>query len=75
VFSSELGPLEFIDGGGLKLSCLQTRGQALLAKQVCWAIGQGGQAAALWAYWIGQDLEDSLPQLGGGHHAPHVPPP
>jgi hypothetical protein len=63
------------DGGGLNLSCLQSRGQALLAKQTCWAIGRGGQAAQLWAYWIGQPLATFLPALALGQHARHIPPP
>ena len=36
--------------GGLKISCLVTRAQALLAKQVCWSLGHGGQAAGHWSF-------------------------
>ena len=42
--------------GGLHVSFLATRAQALLAKQVCWTIGNGGPAATHWAYWIGRHL-------------------
>ena len=64
-------PLE----GGLGVSSIATRAQALLAKQFCWAVGQEGEAAAHWAYWVGPLIQDFLPDLAAGRHAPVVPPP
>jgi hypothetical protein len=59
--------------GGLGLSCLQTRAQTFLAKQVCCAIGRGGQAAQLWRFGLGGPLQHLLPQLAAGQHAPQLP--
>jgi hypothetical protein len=58
---------------GLGLSCLQTRAQTLLAKQVCWAISPGGQAAQLWQFWLGGTLQHHFPQLAAGQHAQQLP--
>ena len=61
--------------GGLGVSSITTRAQALLSKQFCWAVAQEGEAAAHWAYWVGPLLQDYLPDLAAGRHAPVVPPP
>jgi len=60
--------------GGLQLSDLVSRGQALLAKQFCWAVGLDGPSKHHWAYWLGRQLADVLPQLEDGQHAPTSPP-
>jgi hypothetical protein len=60
--------------GGLAVSDLNSRAQALLAKQFCWQAGNGGHAAGHWAYWLGSRLAGLLPQLIPGPHAPTVPP-
>ncbi len=60
--------------GGLALSCLRTRAQALLAKQFCWAVGNGGKAAAHWAFWLGNRLGEALPGLAGTPQARSTPP-
>jgi hypothetical protein len=60
--------------GGLALSCLQSRAQALLAKQFCWAVGNEGEAAAHWAFWLGGHLGVALPALAGTPQAPSTPP-
>ena len=60
--------------GGLAISCLASRAQALLTKQICWSIGHGGRAAGHWAYWIGHRLATHLPHLEDpGHQAANTP--
>ena len=59
--------------GGLNVSSVATRAQALLSKQFCWAVGNGGEAAAHWAYWLGPAVAGALPDLAAGRHAPAVP--
>ena len=49
--------------GGLAVSCIFSRGQALLAKQMCWMVGQGGPPADHLAFWLGGQLADLLPEL------------
>ncbi len=60
--------------GGLRLSCVASRAEALLAKQTCHLIAQGGRAAGHLAYWLGQRLREVLPVLGPGLHAEVLPP-
>ena len=52
--------------GGLGISCVSSRAQALWAKQACWALAAGGNAAAHVALWAGHRLEDLLPDLEFG---------
>ena len=59
--------------GALAISCIRTRAQALWAKQACWAIGNGGQAAGHLAFWLGGLLEDIFPALAEGQHAQRPP--
>lgn len=54
--------------GGLGLSCLGSRSQALLAKQVLKTLGGQASAAQHWAYWIGDLLVPHLPHLEAGLH-------
>jgi hypothetical protein len=61
--------------GGLRLSSIATRAQALLAKQACHRLaGGGGRPARHLAYWIGLRLRLYLPALGAGLHAEAIPP-
>jgi len=54
------GPLS---AGGLAITHLPSRAEALIAKQSCWMAGQGGRAAAHMAYWHGQNLGHLYPTL------------
>ncbi len=49
--------------GGLQVSCLASRAQALLSKQICWTIGNSGPAVNHLAYWLGCHLAAHLPHL------------
>jgi len=49
--------------GGLAITHLPSRAEALIAKQSCWMAGQGGRAAAHMAYWHGQNLGHLYPTL------------
>jgi hypothetical protein len=60
--------------GGLRLSAIAARAQALLAKQACHRLAGGGNPAAHIAYWVGLRLRGRLPALGGGPHAEDIPP-
>jgi hypothetical protein len=60
--------------GGLHLSAITTRAQALLAKQACHRLAGGGNPAGHIAYWVGLRLRGRLPALGGGPHAEDIPP-
>ena len=60
--------------GGLAISCVQSRAQALWAKQACWALGGEGQAAQHLAYWLGPSLEPSFPDMVGQQRVAACPP-
>ncbi len=60
--------------GGLRLSSIPSRAQALLAKQACHRLAAGGRPARHLAYWIGLRLRPYLPALGSGLHAEDIPP-
>lgn len=60
--------------GGLAISSVASRAQALITKQFCWSVGNGGNAASHWAYWIGQRLGIFVPALAHGPHSPVLPP-
>ena len=59
--------------GGLAISCLQSRAQAMWAKQACWALGGDTQAGLHLAYWLGPSLEASFPDLVRPQHARTCP--
>jgi hypothetical protein len=59
--------------GGLGLTCVATRAQALLAKQACHRLANGGRPAGHLAYWLGITLRGHLPHLLNGPHADLVP--
>jgi hypothetical protein len=59
--------------GGLGLTCVASRAQALLAKQACHRLAAGGPSAAHIAYWIGLRLRHRLPALARGPHAEAIP--
>ena len=60
--------------GGLAITCVQSRAQALWAKQACWTLGGEGQAAQHLAYWLGPALGNSFPDLVRPQHAASCPP-
>jgi hypothetical protein len=60
--------------GGLGLTCVASRAQALLAKQACHRIAAGGHPAAHIAYWLGHRLRHRLPALAAGPHTEVIPP-
>jgi hypothetical protein len=60
--------------GGLAVSCVFTRGQALLAKQMCLQVAAGGIPAAHLAFWLGAVVGHFVPSLVAGSHAPPPPP-
>jgi hypothetical protein len=59
--------------GGLGVSCVASRGQALLAKQLCLQVAAGGTLAAHLAFWLGQDVGHYVPSLAGGSPSPCPP--
>ena len=59
--------------GGLALSCVASRAQALLAKQACHRLAAGGRPFAHLAYWIGLRLKGHLASLGRGPHSEVIP--
>jgi hypothetical protein len=61
------------DMGGLGVPCIQTRAQALLAKQWWAFIAAGGRLAAHAAFWMGEDLRAIFPTLPGFPVAPPAP--
>jgi hypothetical protein len=65
------GPLS---EGGLRTSAIQSRAEALLAKQACHRLAGGGRPARHIAYWVGLRLRHLLPDLGAGPHAEDIPP-
>jgi hypothetical protein len=61
------------EAGGLAVSCVFTRGQALLAKQMCLQVAAGGTPAAHLAFWLGPVVGHFVPSLAAGSHAPRPP--
>jgi exonuclease III len=65
--------------GGLAVSNVMARGQALLAKQACHRLAGGGRPSRHLAYWIGLKVQRALPEvgeeldLGRGPHAEQLP--
>jgi hypothetical protein len=59
--------------GGLGVSCIFTRGQALLAKQLCHQVAGGGAPAGHLAFWLGAAVGHYVPALAGGSHSPRPP--
>jgi hypothetical protein len=59
--------------GGLGVSCIFTRGQALLAKQLCHQVAGGGIPAGHLAFWLGAAVGHYVPALSGGSHTPRPP--
>jgi hypothetical protein len=55
--------------GGLGVSCIATRGEALLAKQFCHQVAAGGTLAGHLAFWLGCVLGHLEPAVTGGRHA------
>lgn len=55
--------------GGIGLVDIQSRAQALLAKQACHRLAGGGNPALHLQYWIGLTLRRELPDLAVGPHA------
>jgi len=49
--------------GGLAITDIASRAEALIVKQACWLAGQGGNSTAHLAFWHGQDLHHLYPQL------------
>ncbi len=61
--------------GGLGVSCVTSRGQALLAKQLCLQVAAGGIPAAHLAFWLGQAVGHYVPSLARGSHPSILPAP
>jgi hypothetical protein len=59
--------------GGLGVTCVASRGQALLAKQLYLQVAAGGTPAAHLAFWLGQAVGHYIPGLAGGSHSPCPP--
>jgi len=59
-----------LTSGGLAITDIASRAEALIIKQSCWMAGQGGRSAAHLAYWHGQSLHHLYPQL---QPPPHLP--
>ncbi len=59
--------------GGLSLTCLATRAEALLVKQACHRLEQGGNPRGHLAYWLGISLRHHIPQLREGLNAEVLP--
>ncbi len=49
--------------GGLAVTDISSRAEALLVKQACWMAAQGGRPAAHLAFWHGSELQHLYPQL------------
>jgi hypothetical protein len=60
---------------GLGVSCVFTRGQALLSKQLCHQVAAGCTPAAHLALWLGASVGHYIPCLSIGAHAlkPPIP--
>jgi hypothetical protein len=63
-----------IHHGGLGISCVATRVEALRIKLACHQLEAGGQPWLLLAYWLGLTLRPQLPALGAGPHTEIIPP-
>jgi hypothetical protein len=63
------------EAGGLGLSCITSRGEALLAKQFCHQIAAGGPPAGHLAFWLGGRVGHLAPPFAEGHHASALPRP
>jgi hypothetical protein len=59
--------------GELGVSCIFTRGQALLAKQLCHQVAGGGTPAGHLAFWLGAAVGHYVPALVGGSRTPRPP--
>jgi hypothetical protein len=59
--------------GGLGVSCVTSRGQALLAKQLCLQVAAGGTPAAHLAFWLGRAVGHYVPSVAGGSHSTSPP--
>jgi hypothetical protein len=59
--------------GGLGVSCVTSRGQALLAKQLCHQVAAGGTPAAHLAFWLGHAVGHHVPSLARGSHSTSPP--
>jgi hypothetical protein len=60
--------------GGLGISCVATRAEALRVKLACHQLEARGQPQLHLAYWLGLTLRPQLPALGAGPHTEIVPP-
>jgi hypothetical protein len=54
------------EAGSLAVSCVFTRGQALLAKQMCLQVAAGGTPAGYLAFWLGLAVGHYVPCLAAG---------
>ncbi len=52
--------------GDLGVSCVATRGQALLSKKLCHQMAVAGTHGQNLAFWLGSILRDICPMLGNG---------
>jgi hypothetical protein len=59
--------------GGLGLTHLATRAEALLGKQACHRISEGGNRHAHISYWLALSLRQNLPDLRQGLNAEILP--
>jgi hypothetical protein len=59
--------------GGLGLSCISMRGEALLAKQFCHQMAAGGTLADHLAFWLGGTIGHLAPSTAGGRHTYTLP--
>ncbi len=62
------------EAGGLRVSCVLSRGQALFSKQHCHQAAAGGAAAHL-AFWLGQAVGHDILCLAVHAHAHSLPAP
>jgi hypothetical protein len=61
------------EAGGLAVSCVFMRGQALLAKQMCLQVAAGSTLAAHLTFWLGPVVGHFVPSLAAGSHSPRPP--
>ena len=62
-----------LHAGGLGVTCVASRAQAMLAKQACHRLAAGGRPAAHLSFWLGLRLLRYLPGLRAGPHAEAIP--